>query len=294
MAELTTNNVRITGILANAEVKKDYRKSNGAGYVAVNAIVKSVIGGKENEFPIEFFANATTADGQPSKLYETYGSLDSFIGQRITVTGNLIERRYWSNRKEGLTSICTIRGKFISIGLKADINDDATFDLGGFIVNSITERRNKNNEIYRYDIDLAQGNYKMDSMQKFTLNVDPNRMDILNGIKLYNVGDTVEFNGKLEFLVTTTTVADTNTAFGEPKVRTYTNRTYSYFIEGGTYVLKTPEQGCYNKQLINALVSSYKAKDVEIEREAKERGAGNSGAAIENTASVNFQQASLI
>ena len=284
-----TNTFKVVGRLLNTDVRTGTLKSNGQEYISIDVTVQSTIGGKNNEFEISLFANKLTKDGKPSQLYTSYSKLPELVNKKVEISGDIRENRYFSSNLNQIISTQQLNGRWVR-GVADSSADEATYELGGFIVKSLVERQNKAGEVYRYDLTIAQSNYAGNGLSMYTLHVDPNRRDILAGVEGYNVGDTVRLNGSLNFTVETVTAASNNDGgFGEPVTRTYTNRQRSFFIEGGSAPIQ--DDTAYDNVTIKTLIDAYKANDVALT--AKGSTSTSAAPAVED-APVTRRQTSLI
>lgn len=289
MDTLRKNSVKIVGRLISTDLKPGTRKDNGQGYISGNAVVQSTLHGAVKEFEISFYTNEQTADKKPSKLYQSYAKMNELVGKKIEVSGELRENRYYSNNAKQLVSAQQISGRFVR-GVSESTEDEATFELGGFVVTTLTERKNKAGEIYRYDLQLGQSNYAGNGMSMFVVSARPSDTEIIKGLRnLYNAGDTVSVNGELDWTVETVTRESDNVGFGSGAVHTFTNRTRSFWILGGTPVIVKDEDGKYSETFIKELISAYKARDVELSA-----AASNKGGDVEEKQVVTARQTSLI
>lgn len=284
-----TNTFKVVGRLLNTDVRTGTLKSNGQEYISIDVTVQSTIGGKNNEFEISLFANKLTKDGKPSQLYTSYSKLPELVNKKVEISGDIRENRYFSSNLNQIISTQQLNGRWVR-GVADSNADEATYELGGFIVKSLVERQNKAGEVYRYDLTIAQSNYAGNGLSMYTLHVDPSRRDILAGVEGYNVGDTVRLNGSLNFTVETVTAASNNDGgFGEPVTRTYTNRQRSFFIEGGSAPIQ--DDTAYDNVTIKTLIDAYKANDVALT--AKGSTSTSAAPAVED-APVTRRQTSLI
>ena len=284
-----TNTFKVVGKLLSTNVRTGTLTSNGQDYVSVDVTIQSVIGGKTNEFEISLFANKLTKDGKPSQLYTSYSKLPELEGKKIEISGDIRENRYFSSNLNQIISTQQLSGRWVR-GVAESAADEATYELGGFIVKSLVERQNKAGEVYRYDLTIAQSNYAGNGLSMFTLHVDPSRRDIISGVEGYNVGDTVRLNGSLVFTVETVTASSANEGgFGEPVTRTYTNKQKNFFIEGGSAPIA--DDTAYDNVTIKTLIDAYKANDVALSSKASSTPAASSAT---TDAPVTRRQASLI
>lgn len=259
------NRFGIIGTLKEADVKTSTRVSNGQEYVSVNAVISSIIGGVENEFEVSFHASRLTSTNTESQLYLSYIELPNLIGKKVDVSGSIVENRFWSKRANQIMSSQSLSGRFVRLVSDNSV-DKADFEIGGFVVSTLEEKINKQGEVYRYDLSIGQSNYRGDSMSKIVLHIDPNQYEIINGVRQYNLTDTVKVNGRLNFF-SEQHVVEEDSAFGTGVKKVYVNKTKNFFIEGGSPVITG--EGAYSKPIINALTSAYKAKDLEIQQKAQ-------------------------
>lgn len=287
MELLQTNSVKIVGKLVNADVKTGFDKSNNS-YVSVNTTVVSEIEGKTNTFEVNFYAREMTKDNKVSQLYTNYVKLPELVGKKVEIDGSLRENRFWSTKGEQLVSSQLITGRFVK-GVLDSVADKATYEIGGFVVRPLTEKKNKEGAIYRYDLSLGQANYSGDKMSVFTLHVDPSQPEIVRGARAYESGMTVLVQGNLNFVQETVTVVDENTGFGQPMAKTYTNTTKNYFITSGSNPYKNEQT--YSSDVIRTLIDAYKANDVQLMSAAQ---SGQNSAVKEEAPAVSHRQASLI
>ena len=290
---LRENSIKIVGRLTDAQVTLGNRKDNGQGYISVDATVVSLINGVSNEFKVNFYTNQLTKDGKQSKLYDSYNKLPEMVGKKVEIDGEIRENRYWSTNLNQLISTQLLSGKFVK-GVVESAVDTATFVIGGFLVKTPVEKRNKKDEVYRYDVTVGQSNYAGNNMSMITLHINPTQREILSGVEsLYSVGDTIQFTGSLVFKTEVVTVEDENTAFGAPVTKTYTNRQSNFYIEGGSNPIS--DERAYSQDVVTALINAYKAHDVELQSAASKSAPATNAAPVSNAAPVvTKRQTSLI
>ena len=137
-----TNIVKIVGRLTNCDIKTGIRKSDGMGYVSVTASVTSDINGEDNQFDVSFYAFQSTKDGKENSLYGTYLTMNELIGKKVQIDGSMSENRFYSAKQEKMVSSQRLNGRFIK-GVSEQTRDEATFELGGFIMKTLAEKTNK-------------------------------------------------------------------------------------------------------------------------------------------------------
>lgn len=289
-----TNSVSIVGRLIKCDLKTGNAKTDGRAYVSGTITVVSDLDGRDNEFTIDLFAYQQNNQGKESALYTKYIGLNNSLNQKVQVDGSLSVRRYFSTKANQLTSAQSINGRFIKNVAETTL-DKAEFHLDGFVLNTLTEKKNKNNEIYRYDIKIGQSNYRGDNMIVYILNVDPSAREMVNGVQKMAVGATYELAGQLRSYTETQTIEHTggSFSFGQPIVSTYVNTYRSYFITGGRDITG---ETAYNGEVVRNLIAAWKAEGVQIETAAKNRmeGAEKTSVPVENAAPIKNMQAALI
>jgi hypothetical protein len=128
-------------------------------------------------------------------------------------------------------------------------------------------------------------------MSIFTLHVNPNDREILNGVESYEIGETVKLKGKLAFTVETKTEADPNSGFGEPMMRTFTNKQRNFYIIGGSNPGAITGESAYDASVVKVLKEAYDKRDVELQASAKTEAPS---APVVNEAPVTRRQTSLL
>ena len=264
------NDFNIVGTLKNVDIRYGIKKSDGKDFISGTLIVGSKINGVDNEFHVNIFENKTKADGSDYQIYVTYSKLPELINKKIQITGNLRENRFWSSATGQLATSQQLNGRFIK-GVGNDVEDEATFTVGGFIARKPVEKMNKAGECYRYDIAIGQSNYNGDNMSIYTCHIKPEDREILKFFQDTEVGTTLRISGDLMFTVTTVSVEDTNTAVGKPLIRTFTNRQSNYYINSVSNPIT--DETAYNGEVVSALVEAYKEGGLGIEARAKDNSA---------------------
>lgn len=289
---LKTNSITIIGTLKDVVITNGVR-TTGDKYVKAVATVTSVIKGVTNEFEISFISSELTQEKKQNQLYATYSNMSTFKGKKVEISGSLRENRYFSTRSEQIVSTITLNGRFIRTVVDST-EDCAKFELGGFLVKSLTERKNKAGEIYLYEVVMGIANYQNDNMSSYTLHVRPTDKEIINGLSNYAIGQTFSLNGTLNFITQTITREDDSEGgFGQKVVRTFTNRQHNLWIEGGSAVVTDPDM-MYSGDLVRSLVAAFKAKDVELSANAKNKVASTSVDETPSAPVVTQRQTSLI
>lgn len=288
MAEINfvvTNNIEIVGILKDYKLEIKNNKTTGAEYISGDMTVISNIDGEDNTFDIGFYSRKLTQAGEVSKLFESYAEASKLLNQKVRVTGSIREDRYFNKTTGQMTSSQKLSGRFISAEKDAT-PDRATFDMGGFVRKGLVAKTNKDNEIYAYELEIGQSNYDGSMMNTYRLHVDPSKREIVNAIqKSYNVNNTITLGGELRFVTKTVTQTE-ESAFGEPKVKVYTNTIRNFFITHGD--MPITGEGMYDAATILKLTQAYTSRDVE------QTAAGATSAPAVANRPVTSRQSSLI
>lgn len=280
-----TNSIKIIGRLVDSNLKIDRRKDNGAGFITGTITLQSVIEGETKKFEISLNANELTQKKEPNKLYVSYSKLPELVGKKIEVRGEMRESRFWSNNSKQMLSSTKLRGRFVR-GVAETENDMATFEFGGFVTSPLTEKKNKDNEIYRYDISVAQTDYSGNMLNVCTFHVKPTDREMIKGLQTaVQPGLTIRLNGNLDFTETIVTT-QAKATIGTGAIRTYTNKAHNLWLQGADLVTG---DGVYSQEVERDLISAYKARDEEI----KINGESSSGD-VEDKPAVTGRQSALI
>lgn len=265
MEKVKQNSFKLIGTVGGVNMERKIRKTDGKAYISGNAEINATIDGKECSYEVSFYANEMTTDNKPSQLYKTYSELDQFIGKKVEINGSIRENRFFSPKGGNMVSAQVLDGRFVK-GVSSNTADEATWELGGFVTSTLVEKKNKDEEIYRYDLMIAQSNYKEDNISVFTVHGEPEKTNIIKGLNTYQAGDTVILRGVMLFTVTTEEVQVSEGGFGEPIVKTYTNRQKNWYVTGGSQPVQT--EAAYTNTEITDFISAYKSRDVQLTEEA--------------------------
>lgn len=283
---LNTNTFTIVGRLINAEVKETSR--NNVDRINVTLSIKSTIGGAEKDYEVFASASKLTRDGKVSQLYTTYAKLPELINKKIQVDGSIRASRFFSTRDQKLIDYQSLSGRWIK-GVPESETDTATYELGGFVVSPLAEKKKKDGSVYKHELKIGQTDYN-NQLQVITVDINPEEVNFVQGASKYLVGDTVFIKGLLDFY-TVQQVSQTQGGFGDMS-RTYTNHIHNYFLVGGSDPMDKSDARAYSSELIRSLIEAYKAHDVELENAAKERG--SAAPAVTETPVITSRQTSLL
>lgn len=260
------NRVQVIGTLAEVDTQTR-TTADGRTYVSGKIVVKVNRNEVENLVEMRVFAFEKTKEGAISKLFTNYTGLEKLLFKRVNATGELREESFV--RQDGtLQKFNSINLKFINDARSTDV-DCAKFDFSGFVTKAIYERRNKNDELLGYKLEVAQENYNGTSMQVIRFDIDAKDTNIQSAVDtFYTVGSTVEFNGIISYITTTETRTEEQ-AFGDPIVKTFTRSDKAFTITGGKEAYDPEDPSSYPMNEIQKLVEAYKQADTDRINAAK-------------------------
>lgn len=266
MERMKINKVYVVGTVQ--EVNTNIRTAaNGRDYINGKVIVKSTINDVDSLIEMKILAFAKNKNGEDNKIYQSYTKLDSFLGKRVRVAAELREGSMVNQSTGGVNHYNEIYLKFINPARTDDI-DCATFEYGGFVVKALYERKNKEDELLGYRIEVGQANYNDTSMQVIRFDVNKDDLNIANIIESnYVIGSTVSFSGNITYVSRTETRTE-EVAFGDPIIKTFVVSEKTFRITGGNEPYGDEDPATYTEEEIKKLVEAYKSADAE--RVAKE------------------------
>ena len=268
MSLIKTNSIEIIGTLTKVNTRRGTDKT-GHDYASVEATIATSQNGITCEYPVNFYSKSVTIDNEENKLYSIYCNMEKWLNKKVSLTGRMRENRYFSTKRKQMVSVQLIEGGFIKT-VAENSTDCAKFTIAGVMLDELTEKTTKEGKIYRYDLRIGQANYAEDKLSVFTLHVNPDRTDIISGVKNnYRIGDTIELRGTLLFKVETVTVVGDDQAFGAPVIKNFTNRQNNFFIESGSQPIK--DETRYDATLVRNLASAYHDRDKEIQANAESK-----------------------
>lgn len=262
-----TNKIYVIGTLSQV---KDIRvgEKDGIEWVAGTAVVTS----GSNEIEFKFYSSEKTKAGKDNSRYANYIGLDTRVGERVKVNGEL-SGRLWYNEGQGqVINFNELSAGFFNAA-KPTEEDVATFEFSGFVVKPLYERLNKDEKLIAYEMEIGQANFNGDNMQIVKFSVDKDSSKIISAISSsYHKGATVAINGIIKYEVTVEEKVE-EVAFGDPIVKTYQNTRKSFVITGGKQVI-TDEGLAYSPAAIANLEVAYKKYVEDLEKDAKAKAAG--------------------
>lgn len=267
-----TNKITLIGTVVENKLRQGTAKTGphaGLNYISGEIILKCVLDGADNFIPVNFYTFEITKTKAPSKLYGSYKKIA--VGQRLEISGFFSENRFWSEKTGQIASSQKVSGRFVNQA-RPGTNDTATFELSGFVSRSLTEKLDKQNKLYAYELLVGQTNYNDTSASLFRFHISPEKEDIARIVRdKYIAGATVHFFGDIRYTTTTVTKElSNNIEFGEPKVSSLVMTNKNYFITSG----EAPITGdtAYSLADIQRYKSAIAVRDVEIQQKAKDSG----------------------
>ena len=255
------NKVYIVGTVAEVDVNEHKTKDGSKNFISGKVVVKCVIDNKDNLVEVRVIANELNKDGSANKMFTSYKALPGMLGKRVRVTGELNDESMFTDDNT-LRHFNTIRGTFFNSARNDEV-DACTFEYSGFVTKGIIERKNKDDELIGFRIEIAQANYNNTNMKNIRFDVNKNDINIAQAIESnYLVGSTVKIQGKISY-DTRTETREEEVSFGEANKKTivYTDKVYR--IVGGSEPYDDGAPETYAAEEIKALVEAYKTADAE-------------------------------
>lgn len=260
-ARAKVNKVYVVGTVQ--EVNTNIRTSNdGRDYINGKVVVKTVVNDVESLIEMKVLAFAKTKSGDDNKVYQSYTKLDGYLGKRVKISGEFREGSMINQTSGGVNHFNEIYLKFVNPA-KVDDMDCATFEYSGFVVKGLYERKDKEDALLGYRIEVGQANYNDTSMQVIRFDVHKDDLNIANVIESnYLVGSTVSFNGNITYISRKETKTE-EVAFGDPVVKTFVVSDKTFRITGGNEPYGDEDPATYTQAEIKKFVEAYKAADAE-------------------------------
>lgn len=268
------NDVFIIGTLV--EVKTDVRTSQtGKTYISGKIATKVELDGVENIIEARIFAFEKTKNDTDNKLFKAYSTLEALKGKRVRIQGSLNEGHIVDESTGDVRHFNQIDAKFISAAYTTDTTDKASFEYSGFVTRAIYERKDKEDNLLGYRLEVAQSNWNDSNIIVIRFDVDKNDTVKAAAIEnAYMVGSTVSFSGVLTSVVTIVTKTE-ECDFGDPVVKTFAQNDKAYRITSGNNPLSEDDPSAYDDAAIKTFVAAYK-KSIEELVEAKQTAAQTS------------------
>lgn len=276
------NKVRIEGILSEIDIKPGSFKKNGADMPTLGGQIKvkvtQNINGedKELEIPVHMFAPKMTNKGTPNPAYESiarvqeeFNSIASAGGEegadcvRIT-SGQLVMNEYYSQDGR-FHSFPRVNASFISKIKANECTPAATFDAQFVVTAKADEVDSEGQTTGRYKITgvLPQYGGKVDVFPFFGESAG-----VIDAISQYwEIGNTVEAHGKLDFSSTTKTITQ-EVDFGEPIEKIMTSNRSELVITAGSQTPLDAELAYTSEEIKQGLAERKDKLDKDKERAA--------------------------
>lgn len=289
------NRVRIEGIVSEIDIEEKSFTKNGqpregiGGKVIVR--VKQEIHGEEKtlEIPVHCFATKTTNRGTPNPAYDSiskvakeYTSIAACGNEeeadciRIT-NGDLRMNEYYS-QNGSFVSFPRVNSSFFQKVRKDELKPEATF-VAQFVVTNKAEEVDPNGETTgRYVVTGALPQYG-DAIDVFKFYCEAD--GVINAVSTYwEIGDTVQAHGKLNFSTKTETITE-DSDFGDAISRQRTISVSEPIITGGTQEPLGDELSYTNDEIRDGL-ARRKAKLEELKNKAGSKPAPKANAGFDD------------
>lgn len=271
MAKVRDNNVKIVGtVVENAPITGV--SSKGKAFVRGNLVIKLVDDSKyERQIPIQYYFNELTNAGKATASYITM--LDpTLIGKRVSITGEINENRYFSDKKQQIASGTRLRIAFINVLSPMAVDkDEATFIFTGFVVEGLKDIVDNDGITIDHTIKLGQISYSGKECNIVAFNVNPSFQAAVAAIGAqFAPGVTVKISGILDYDVKfTQTETREASLFGPEIVTTINNqiRVERLQIESAN-LIETPEMA-YSEVDVKECMEISEAETRRLEEEHK-------------------------
>ena len=276
------NKVRIEGIVSEIDINETSFTKNGqlreaiGGKVTIR--VKQVISNEERvlEIPVHCFATKTTNKGTPNPAYDSiikvqkeYNSIASCGSEEeadcIRVTGGDIRMNEYYSQNGNFVSFPRINSSFFQKVRKDELEPEATFNVQ-FVVTNKAEEVDANGDVTgRYIITGALPQYgDVVDVVKFYCESE----GVINAVSTYwEIGDTVQAHGKLNFSQKTETITE-ESDFGDAISRQRTISVSEPIITGGTQEPLGDELSYTNDEIRDGLARRKAKLEVEKDKAA--------------------------
>ncbi len=280
------NRVRIEGIVSEIDVNETSFTRNGQVREAIGGKVtirvKQAINGEDKvlEIPVHCFATKTTNKGTPNPAYESimkvtkeFTSIAACGNEEeadcIRVTNGDIRMNEYYSQNGNFVSFPRINSSFFQKVRKDELKPEASF-TAQFVVTNKAEEVNANGDVTgRYIITGALPQYgDVVDVVKFYCESD----GVINAVSTYwEIGDTVQAHGKLNFSSKTETITE-ESDFGDAITRERTVSVSEPIITGGTQEPLGDELSYTNEEIREGL-ARRKAKMEEMKDKAARKPA---------------------
>ena len=252
------NKIDIVGIMTDAEVKTGV-SAKGTEYINGKVTVKVQ---ETKTYALHFYANKITKDGTISKLYNTYSSLPTYIGRKVSITGSIREAKISAGSEIRYGNSLDLR--FINILADGDQTEEcAKFSVSGYIIGGLTDVYNEDGTTIRnHIITVGQANYNNSEAIHIRLNVDPKNVAAVNSIRNnFTLNTTVNFKGVLDFRVENQEIVEEND-FGGATTRIIQRSTRNYLVQTGK--IFHDDNDIYLPEEIKELEDAYKLAEARL------------------------------
>lgn len=258
------NKIYVVGTLKTVEARRDQK--DGKNYIGGKFTVQVGPESDNNIIEMKFYSNELTTEGKANKRYSNYNNLESMLNRRVVVSGELNGRAFYQASQGQVIHFNEVNAGFINLAKDTDA-DVATFEFSGFVSKPLYERRDKNENIVAYEIEISQANYNGENMRTIRFTVDKDSLKMQQSIQnYYTKNTTVAISGEIRYIKSMVEKVE-EVAFGDALVKKFENVLKTFVITGG----KNPIVGdaAYTPAQISTLEAAYQKYLLEVEAEGK-------------------------
>lgn len=252
------NTINIVGVLTDVDSKTGVSQK-GTEYITGKVTVKS---GEDHTYTLHFYSNKLTKEGVQSKLYNTYSTIQNYIGRKVRITGQIREAKITAGSEIRYGNSLDLR--FINFLENGDATpEEATFSISGYIVGGLRDVYESDGETVRtHLITVGQANYSNTEAVHIRLNVSPKNVAAVDKIRSdFTDGTSVNFSGTLNFYVVNDTITEEND-FGGSTKRVVQRSIKEYNVERGRIFHE--DSMVYTPEEIKELEDAYKLEEKQL------------------------------
>lgn len=261
------NKVFIVGRLAGFSLQ-EHQDLNGSPVPHVRGkmtIVSSINADTEYTYDLNVFQYKLDTNGKVNKPYSQLMDVINEVvkvDDRVRVSAGFTMSKFKDEGRDVLVEANRLSFRFISPATDKDVADKAEFEVGGFVYAGLTDKQDKDGNVYIKELQIMQTNYakSADKVRPVLLKVHVSPEDHAKAAAIegaYQRGATVKVTGDLEF-ITTEYTKEEEVMFGEPIVRTYYNTQKVVRITSGSPVYTEPGKA-YTSDDMKFLMDKYQA-----------------------------------
>jgi len=266
------NKVFIVGTLDSYELS-EHQDLNGSPVPHIRGkvvVVSNIANGEPYTYTLNVFQYKNNTKGTVNRGYtQLKDVLDGVveIGTRVRVSAGFTMVKFKDDGRDELVEANRLSLRFISPATVKDTQDVASFEIGGFVYQGLTDKTNQEGDVYLKELQIMQTNYatSADKVRPVLLKVHVavDDFQIASAIEgAYVRGATIKVTGNLEFIQTEYTKTE-EVMFGAPSERTYYTTQKVVRVTGGSSIYTEPGKA-YTSDDMRFLMDKYQADSDEI------------------------------